>query len=80
MRVFFHFHPSLHVTSGVDGWHIYDANEKLIVKMELDKTVDGFLQDSTYHPEFGISLPNQVLFCKVEGKLPLNIYTRLVFV
>lgn len=78
--VFFHFHPSLHVRTGVDGWHIYDASEKLIAKMALDKTVDGFLQDSTYHPEFGISIPNQVVLGKMVGELPLNISTKLIFV
>ncbi|MCD6225320.1 MAG: alginate lyase family protein [Deltaproteobacteria bacterium] len=80
VRVFFHFHPSLHVRTGVDGWHIYDANEKVIAVMALDKTVDGFLQESTYHPEFGISIPNQVVLGKVVGELPLNISTELFFV
>ncbi len=80
VRVFFHFHPSLHVRTGVDGWHIYDVSEKLIAKMALDRTVDGFLQDSTYHPEFGISISNQVVLGKVVGELPLNISTKLIFV
>ena len=80
VHVFFHFHPSLHVGTAVDGWHIYDASEKLIAKMELAKTVDGFLQDSTYHPEFGVSIPNQVVLGKVVGELPLNISTELIFV
>ena len=80
VRVFFHFHPSLHVKTDVDGWHIYDADEKLIATMALDKTVDGFLQESTYHPEFGISIPNQVVLGKVVGELPLNISTKLIFV
>ncbi len=78
--IFFHFHPSLHVRTGVDEWHIYDASEKLIATMALDKTVDGFLQNSTYHPEFGISIPNQVVLGKVVGELPLNISTKLIFV
>jgi len=79
VRVFFHFHPSLHIRPGVDGWHIYDASEKVIAKMELDKTVDGFLQDSTYHPKFGTSLPNRVLLGKVVGELPATISTKLIF-
>ena len=74
------FPSILHVKTGVDGWHIYDANEKLIAKMALDKTVDSFLQESTYHPEFGISIPNQVVLGKVVGELPLNISTKLIFV
>ena len=80
VRVFFHFHPSLHVKTGVNGWHIYDADKKLIAVMALDKTVDSILQDSTYHPEFGISISNHVLLGKVVGELPLNISTKLIFV
>jgi len=64
----------------VDGWHICDAGKKLIAVMTLDKTVDGFLQESTYHPEFGLSIPNQVVIGKVVGELPLNISTKLIFV
>ncbi|MCD6274281.1 MAG: alginate lyase family protein [Deltaproteobacteria bacterium] len=78
--VFFHFYPSLHVKTDVDGWHICDAGKKLIAVMTLDKTVDGFLQESTYHPEFGLSIPNQVVIGKVVGELPLNISTKLIFV
>lgn len=80
VNVFFHFHPGIHVRKCWDGWHIYDANEVLIAKIETDKIAEDVLQGSTYHPEFGISIPNQVLVCKVVGELPLTISTRVVFI
>lgn len=81
VRVFFHFHPSLHVKQGGSGQvDIYDDEGDKIVKMKMDERLSISLKDSTYHPEFGLSIPNQVIIGKIETQLPFNISTRLVFV
>ena len=81
VRIFFHLHPSIHVKQGgkrrVD---IYDDKGNKIVEMKMDERVRISLKDSTYHPEFGLSILNQVIIGEIETQLPLNISTRLVFV
>ena len=81
VRVFFHLHPSIHVKQGGKGGvDIYDDKGNKIVEMKMDERVRISLKDSTYHPEFGLSILNRVIIGEIETQLPLNISTRLVFV
>ncbi len=81
VRVFFHLHPSIHVKQGGKGGvDIYDDKGNKIVEMKMDKRVRISVKDSTYHPEFGLSILNRVIIGEIETQLPLNISTRLVFV
>lgn len=81
VRIFFHLHPSIHVKQGEKvGVDIYDDKGNKIVEMKMDESMSISLKDSTYHPEFGLSIPNQVIIGEIETQLPLNISTRLVFV
>lgn len=81
VRVFFHLHPSIHVKQGRKGGvDIYDYKGNKIIEMKMDERMSIALKDSTYHPEFGLSIPNQVIIGEIDTQLPLNISTRLVFV
>ena len=81
VRVFFHLHPSIHVKQVEKGQvDIYDDKGKKIVEMKMDERVHISVKDSTYHPEFGLSILNRVIIGEIETQLPLNISTRLVFV
>jgi uncharacterized heparinase superfamily protein len=81
VRVFFHLHPSLHVKQeGKGGVDIYDDKANKIVEMKMDERVRISVKDSTYHPEFGLSILNRVIIGEIETQLPLNISSRLVFV
>ena len=81
VRVFFHLHPSIHVKQeGKGGVDIYDDKGNKIVEMKMDERVRISVKDSTYHPEFGLSILNRVIIGEIETQLPLNISTRLVFV
>lgn len=46
----------------------------------MDERMSISLKDCTYQPEFGLSIPNQVIIGEIETQLPLNIFTQLVFV
>jgi len=81
LRVFFHLHPSIHVKQGGKGGvDIYDDKGNKIVEMKTDERVLIFVKDSTYHPEFGLSILNRIIIGEIETQLPFNISTRLVFV
>jgi len=81
IRVFFHVHPSVHVKlSGGRKIYIYNDKGNKIIEMEGDRRLEIFLQDGTYHPEFGLSISNQVIIGEIETQLPLNFLMRLVFI
>ncbi len=70
----FHIHPDLSLEYSAipnSGWLYLPSGEKIIWNI-----VEGEVNvvDATYHPEFGVSLPNQCLNLKITGS-----YSEIIF-
>jgi len=76
-----HFHPDFRsvkvenhlVKAGIEG------DLPLNVTLSMDNRLSFCLLKSTYHPEFGLSLPNYKVIGSCRGKLPLRFVTRLTW-
>jgi uncharacterized heparinase superfamily protein len=64
----FHLHPQIQVRqSGESGFQLSDANG-----VRLDMRFDGAARvqvaDSTWHPEFGVAVPNRCIVARLGGR------------
>lgn len=91
MAAAFHFHPDLRLQmvpsddavsdDGVSRRQVdvLDDNGKIVLKVEPDRRLHIEIHPSTWHPEFGRSIPNQVIICRATIDLPLQLTTRFKF-
>lgn len=72
----FHFHPGVRIVQkGTEGFEIHAANGSLI-RLEMDPILTPKVEDATYHPEFGLSIPNKKVVGVCQEGLPLKLITR----
>ena len=76
IKVIFPLHPAIKIIdikkSQVDIGIIEDK-----IKIQFDGTGKLIIKKSTYHPEFGVSIPSNKLVYQIIGKLPLTVTTRI---
>ncbi len=77
VEIYFHWHPDLRLLS--EGRAIaVDAREGgELARIELDPALEPSLESTTYHPEFGLSLPNTTLRGSWLGRCPVSFVTFL---
>jgi uncharacterized heparinase superfamily protein len=71
-RTRFHFHPDFELQTSADGFVTAISEGR-----QLKITVDGAtasLKPTTWHPEFGLALPNQCLEMKFQGKRVSTVF------
>jgi len=79
--MYYHFHPELYLEMVQDKVvHIFDNEEKHLAVMNMDDSADISINDGTFHPEFGLSLQNQNISCKIKSEFPLTLITRFGFI
>ena len=61
----FHLHPDVEVEQVGEREVRLRLKEGQVVRFSTD-TSDMILEDSTWHPEFGLSIPSKVIRCRFE--------------
>jgi uncharacterized heparinase superfamily protein len=67
-KIAFHVHPELSVTANTDGSYIITQSGTPFLTFR--STELSVLEDSTYHPEFGLTVPSKKLVVSCSAKLP----------
>ncbi len=76
----FHFHPDIRLKPvSPNIINAFDNNGNYIVTVELDKQLQVKICPALYHPEFGLSLPNQAIICKATVDLPFRFANKFRF-
>lgn len=70
----FHFHPELKI-NGIDRSIIQLYSSSDMISLICDKQLSVSLQDSKYHPEFGLSVKNKKAICSAKVQLPFSFTT-----
>jgi uncharacterized heparinase superfamily protein len=65
-RAFFHVHPDFHVERGSDALQLRDARG-ISLEIAFRDAARVEVRDSTWHPQFGIAVPNQCIVAVLEG-------------
>ena len=77
-EVFFHIHPNWRPhLKGDAGCELVSTDGSCCLLMNLEPRMTWRLELSTWHPQFGVSLPNFRLVGSQRGELPLRFVTRL---
>ena len=74
VQVLFHFHPDVKLTR--EGSHKIRINLKdgvTPIVLAMDPSVAVEHQESTYHPEFGLAIPNSKVCGRWSGTLPVRL-------
>jgi len=74
--VVFPLHPKVEIADIDEGKVFLNVSGKQ-VEINFDGVGSFYVNKSTYHPNFGISIENNQLIYQVSGKLPLKIITRI---
>lgn len=78
VEVFFHIHPDWRPhLNGDAACELVSADGSSCLLMRLDSRMAWRIEPSTWHPQFGVSLPNFRLVGSQQGELPLRFVTRL---
>jgi uncharacterized heparinase superfamily protein len=78
VEVFFHIHPEWRPhLKGDATCELVSADAACCLLMHLEPRMTWRLESSTWHPQFGVSLPNYRLVGSQRGELPLRFATRL---
>lgn len=73
----FHLAPGLRAEIHPDGAvHVTQEQGQLVLTLTTDGATPA-VEPSSWHPQFGQSLPNQVICLRAHASLPLEIKTRL---
>lgn len=73
---FMHFHPNIDLNLENDVI-IGKCSNNITFKIILDDKLQSFFTDSTYHPEFGLSLKNKKLVMSTYAFLPITFSTTI---
>ena len=78
IELFFHLIPGVEVYEGERGVCLeWRKCRRKIAILRPDISVETFIEDSTYHPEFGKSYPSYRIVCKAKAELPCTLITRI---
>lgn len=72
IKLSFHFHPDVFITQKDE--HTFElcvSNQSPII-VEMDRRLEVRIEDTTYHPEFGLSLQNKKLVGICRNALPMQ--------
>ncbi len=73
----FHVYPNLAIKQmGNHCFAIFHGN-KFLARLELDDKLDGEIASSTYHPEFGLSIPSKKIIGVGSFNLPLRLTSKI---
>lgn len=75
----FHFHPDAAVSRRGENLVEVELGGGKLARLELDKRLKIRIEESTYHPGFGISLESQRVTATTSEKLPLTLMTTFVW-
>lgn len=74
-----HFHPDVRIERMDNRYFEIRMSDRTVLTVECDKMLDLSIENSTYHPQFGISLSNQKLVGIYRGALPVNLTTKILW-
>lgn len=78
VEVFFHIHPVWHPhLKGDAACELLSVDGSCCLLMRLEPRMEWRLEPSTWHPQFGVSLPNFRLVGSQRGELPRRFVTSL---
>jgi uncharacterized heparinase superfamily protein len=78
ISAFLHFHPDLNVSmENENSIEIKNNDSKIVIKIDPDVRVG--IEESTYHPEFGLSINSKKLLCFKDVFLPFTFSTEIIF-
>jgi uncharacterized heparinase superfamily protein len=67
VEAFFHLHPQVTATSSAARQLTLSAPGMRAVRMELDDAADVQIRSGTWHPQFGLTVPNQCIAVRFAG-------------
>jgi uncharacterized heparinase superfamily protein len=76
---YIHFHPEVTITLRDHECSVHYLDVEYM-KLILDKTMHVQLSDSTYHPEFGLTIHNKQLHLKTYAILPFQFTSTIKFI
>ncbi len=80
IKIHYHVHPGCKLRKITDNsLGIYNWEGKLLLSVELDPLLNVAIADSTYHPEFGMTIRNKKIIGSVRSQLPIKITSRFLF-
>ncbi|MBN1307366.1 MAG: alginate lyase family protein [Chitinispirillaceae bacterium] len=77
IEAFFHFHPDMPPGFSEDGSIIISKKGMRRIKIICSRLLDGKIEDSTYHPEFGMAIKSSKLVCSADTPLPASFTTTI---
>ncbi len=78
VEVFFHIHPDWRPhLKGNAACELVSVDGSCCILMHLEPRMAWRIEPSTWHPKFGVSLPNFLLVGSQQGDLPLRFVNRL---
>lgn len=78
VEIYFHFHPALQLQrTGDSNYQVRVNRGESILNILTDRKMQFFLEPGTWHPEFGVSVPNVCLRGEYVGTVPCDFETVL---
>lgn len=78
VEILFHLHPDCHaVGNDSNGVSVIGAQGELLCTISMTGGARLDVCSSTYHPEFGTAVENQLIFHRWTGSLPVNFETHI---
>lgn len=74
----FHFHPSVRLEEENNRFQITDTSGVVLATFLPDRHLKFNIRETTYHPQFGLSIPTKVLRATTKTRLPLTVTNRLI--
>ena len=71
----FHFHPEMKISFSQDKKVVFLDEKNLQTRIYPDPNIKFAIENSTYHPEFRISIENKKLICSADVSLPFSLRT-----
>ena len=78
IRASIHFHHDANISMVNENSIEIKCNDSIIV-VQIDPAVRISIEESTYHPEFGLSINNKKLLCFKDVFLPFTFSTEIIF-
>ena len=77
VEFYFHLHPEWEARLSGRQCDVVHTSAGMFMRFEFDDSLNTELTQSTYHPEFGLSIPNVRIRCRFRGNLPKRFETRM---
>lgn len=80
VEISWHFHPELKLEKKDGFWTVFHEKlAKTIGNIRIESMDEIFTEQTTYHPEIGLSLNNTKLVGRQQSNLPICITTQFLF-